>query len=534
MLRPLHVLFTLPLLLLPLLAQEPSKKLNADRAKGAATMTVEDLKTWLDKLTSPEFGGRGTGQEGFKLAAEMVRDHFQSLGLEPAGDNGTYWQKVPWGDTRIDKAATKLTFGKDGKEVLMVPCERLGGSVSVTTKNSGPVTLLIVAAPAGDLTVEIPGLDALYLKSHVVLLHVQGDGADAALRSQAISKLSGKEAAGVVLLESAPVAGGVAVNSGAGRGAGRARAGRRMMPAQASMGGDDAKTLLAAAGLDEKRLSGEPGAVPTTLTAKVELVVDPGDAPSWNVTGILRGSDAKLQSEYVVIGSHLDHLGRRGERYSPGADDDGSGSVGVLAVSRAFAKNPTRPRRSILFVTFCGEEAGLVGSSWFVDHSPIPLEAIAGELQMDMIGRNEQKPGEKAEDNLNSVHLIGTQRISHDLHELCLKKNETAGFALEWDEENVFSRSDHANFARKGIPIAFFFTGFHPDYHKESDTVEKIDFPKLLRIATWVYDIGFELAQQDGRPLVDPELWQKNRGSVQGVAVPVAPMRPEKAEKNDK
>ncbi len=248
-------------------------------------------------------------------------------------------------------------------------------------------------------------------------------------------------------------------------------------------------------------------------------------AAVWNVVGVLPGADDKLAQEYVVIGSHLDHLGRRGATIYPGADDDGSGTTGVLAVATMFAKNPVRMNRSVLFVCFCGEENGLVGSAWFADHSPIPLESIVSELQMDMIGRNEESGGEKAEDNTNSLHLVGTQKLSTDLHELCIAKNSAAGFDLEWDEEDVFSRSDHANFARKGIPIAFFFTGFHPDYHQPTDTPDKINFDKLLRVATYVYDIAFELGAQSSRPLVDAELWAKNRVSLRGVEEPAAPVR---------
>src|SRR5690606_3311479 len=111
------------------------------------------------------------------------------------------------------------------------------------------------------------------------------------------------------------------------------------------------------------------------------------------------------------------------------------------------------------------------------------------------------------------------------LHELCLARNAIAGFDLEYDEEDVFSRSDHANFARKGIPIACFFTGFHRDYHQPSDTPDKINYPKLLRVATYVYDVAFELATQPSRPLVDPELWEKNRRAIRGVETPAAPMR---------
>ncbi len=255
--------------------------------------------------------------------------------------------------------------------------------------------------------------------------------------------------------------------------------------------------------------------------------------PAWNVVGILPGSDPILKDEYVVIGSHLDHNGIRGGTIYPGADDDASGSAGVMALAKAFASNPIKPMRSILFVTFCGEENGLIGSGYFADNSPIPLSSIVGELQMDMIGRNEESrgrsgnPGESADDNVNSLHLIGTEKLSMDLHQLCMSRNEDfAGFDLEFDEEDVFFRSDHANFAKYGVPIAFFFTGFHPDYHRPSDTADKINYPKLKRVVDYVYDIGFELAQSSSRPLIDPELWEANKSRLRSpVEKPAAPLR---------
>jgi Zn-dependent M28 family amino/carboxypeptidase len=196
-----------------------------------------------------------------------------------------------------------------------------------------------------------------------------------------------------------------------------------------------------------------------------------------------------------------------------------------------FAKNGERPARSILFVCFCGEEKGLLGSRYFADNLPIPVESIVAELQMDMIGRDEEEnsegdKGELAENNRNTVHLIGTKQLAPALHDLCLQRNEIAGFDIEWDQEGMFSRSDHANFARLGIPIAFFFTGLHRDYHQTTDTPDKIHYEKLLRISQWVYDIGFELGTQKGRPEIDPELWAKYRGK--GRAEPAAPMMPGK------
>jgi len=269
-------------------------------------------------------------------------------------------------------------------------------------------------------------------------------------------------------------------------------------------------------------------ATPLPLQATVAVEIDRESAPAMNVWAVLPGSDPKLRAEYVVIGSHLDHLGKRGTTIFPGADDDASGTTGVMAVATMFVKNKVRPARSVLFVCFAGEESGLIGSQYFVDNCPIPLASITGELQMDMIGRDEEENvegnrGEKAEDNRNSLHLIGTEKLAPALHALCLAKNERAGFDIEYDEERMFSRSDHANFARQGVPIAFFFTGLHRDYHRPSDTPDKIHYEKLLRVARYVYDIAFELAAQPGRPEVEPDLWRVYRGKR--GATPAAPMR---------
>ncbi len=173
----------------------------------------------------------------------------------------------------------------------------------------------------------------------------------------------------------------------------------------------------------------------------------------------------------------------------------------------------------------------MVGSSYYANNPIFSNENMVCELQMDMIGRDEERVDrrtgevtEKAEDNRNTLHLIGTEKLSMELHRTCLAMNEAhVGFEFEYDEEDVFYRSDHVSFARKDIPIAFFFTGFHPDYHRPTDTIDKIDFGKLARVAAYVYDIAFELADADLRPLVDEDRWRAlNR---KGRREPAAPVR---------
>ena len=206
-----------------------------------------------------------------------------------------------------------------------------------------------------------------------------------------------------------------------------------------------------------------------------------------NVIGWYPGSDPDLKDEHVGIGGHLDHLGTRGEEIYFGADDNGSGSTALLQIARAIHTNPVKPKRSIFLIVFSGEELGLLGSRHYVDHATKPLKDMVCMLSMDMVGRNEEKRGETAEDNIGHIHLVGSKRISMELHEMTLKANKHIGFTFEYDEEGVYTRSDHANFAKKGIPITFVFGGFHPDYHKTTDTVDKIDFNKIVNAARLNY-----------------------------------------------
>jgi hypothetical protein len=506
--------------------------LPADRAAGAAAVGEAELKAWLGTLASPEFGGRGTGQEGFQKAADFVAARFAELGLLPRGDGGAFFQKVPWGAAKIDDQATKVTFF--GTQRVEIPAAALSGQVSASLSARGPAVLLVMAplppVERGAAAPPVPGLAEADLKGKVVLVHVQGDARqNLGTRFGVRSQLQGKEAAAVLFVETADVQGGLRGSTGVGRGGGnRAVQGASRLPAMITFGGEHLASLLRAAGKGPADLTGTPGLIDLGAEMAVELAVANESRPACNVVAVLQGSDPALRAEYVVVGSHLDHLGRRGDTVYPGADDDGSGTTGVLALATMLAKNPVPPRRSVLFVCFCGEEAGLVGSRFFVQNCPIPLGSIAAELQMDMIGRCEenQRGGEQAADNVNSLHLVGTRKLSRDLHALCMARNETAAFALEWDEEDVFFRSDHACFAEKGIPIAFFFTGFHRDYHRPSDTPDQIDYQKLRRVATYVYDIAFELATRSERPLVDAELWQQNRGQLRGPEQPAAPVRP--------
>jgi hypothetical protein len=250
-----------------------------------------------------------------------------------------------------------------------------------------------------------------------------------------------------------------------------------------------------------------------------------------NVVGIVEGSDPQLKRTYVAFGAHYDHVGyAEGEvtrtdaavrragapgRVTPGAeddriwngaDDDGSGTVAVMALARAFAEGP-KAKRSVLFVWHAGEERGLWGSRYFADYPTVPIDAIVAQLNIDMIGRNRDDKASEA----NTVYLVGSDRISTELHEL----NRTANAALArpltldyefndpGDLEQLYYRSDHYSYAAKGVPIIFFTTGLHPDYHANTDEVAKIEFEKMTRITQLVYETGARVANLGHAPSRD-------------------------------
>lgn len=533
---------TLYTLLTTTLACAPAalgQQLPDDRSRGAGAVDAEQCSEWLHTLAGPDFAGRGTGQEGYRKAAQYVAAHFRALGLEARGDDGSYFQQMPWDQRKV--TAASLTFSRRGEAVLTVPAERLTGNASKDADASGGVVLLNVEVPSGRgrRMPRIEGLDDVDVEGKVVVAVVRAASRSLPLARFALMRgLQGKGAAAFVFANDDDVRGGMQARSGMGRrGRNPAASAAANRPLDLNIGGADVEKLLDLAGLSAAELADGPMMTATDMSASVTVRVETTQAPAMNVWAVLPGGDPELRDEYVVIGSHLDHLGERRGTVYPGADDDGSGTTGVMAVAKMFAKNGARPKRSILFVCFSAEERGLIGSRYFVDNCPIPLASIAAELQMDMIGRSEEESrdggrlvnkGETAEDNQNVIHLVGTQKMSSALHDLCMAKNEVAGFDIEFDQESLFTRSDHANFAYKGVPIAFFFTGIHGDYHQPTDTPDKIDYPKLLRIARYVYDIGYEVADGAERPMIDAELWQAFKRTDRRGRMPDQPAAPMK------
>ena len=267
-------------------------------------------------------------------------------------------------------------------------------------------------------------------------------------------------------------------------------------------------------GAQFKRLGLKPGGDSETYIQRYSLGKSPApgrrdssmpaeSAP--NSVGILLGTDPVLRDEYIVVSAHMDHVGTSGT--SPkdsiwnGADDDASGTAGVLALAEAFSQAPTK--RSIIFLTVSGEEHGLLGSSWFASNPPVPMKRIVANLNLDMIGRNWK----------DSIVVVGMEHS--DLGKTLMKVSAMhpelgiAPMPDPWPQENFFGRSDHYNFARRGVPALFFFNGVHEDYHRPSDSPDKIDAEKESRVVRLIFHVLNAVANAQARPEWNPESYKK-------------------------
>jgi len=248
----------------------------------------------------------------------------------------------------------------------------------------------------------------------------------------------------------------------------------------------------------------------------------PDYVTTQNVVAIWEGRDPVLKNEMVAIGAHYDHVGIHQDAEGPdkifnGADDDGSGTVSVLAIAEALAKAPKRPKRSVLFVWHCGEEKGLWGSRYFNKYPTVDIKQVIAQLNIDMIGRSKKaddtNPKDKDLTGENAIYVIGSEMMSSTLGAV-VKRSNSGYLDLAYDykyddpndKERFFYRSDHYNYARNGIPITFWFDGVHVDYHQPGDEPQKIDYNKMEKVARTVLITLLELTDLKERPKVDQQL----------------------------
>ena len=256
--------------------------------------------------------------------------------------------------------------------------------------------------------------------------------------------------------------------------------------------------------------------------ASMNIASNVQSIPTQNVVAVWEGSDPTLKAEYVALGAHYDHVGsgcppNGTDTICNGADDDGSGTTALLAMAEALSKAPARPKRSVLFVWHCGEEKGLWGSRYFTEYPTVPLNQVVAQLNIDMIGRSKKEGDTNARNSEltgpDAVYLIGSTMMSTELGELVNKVNKSylnITYDTKYDDpkdpNRFFFRSDHYNYARKGIPIIFFFDGVHEDYHRAGDSADKIDYQKMEKITRTVYMTLWTIAEKPTRLKVDKPL----------------------------
>src|SRR5690606_5964611 len=271
--------------------------------------------------------------------------------------------------------------------------------------------------------------------------------------------------------------------------------------------GDKMEKVVAAR--EQIQSSGKPK--PAKLKCNLQPFQDKLDSrlAGENVLGYIEGTDPALKKELVVVTAHYDHLGKKGSSIFNGADDNGSGTSMVLEIAQAFAeakKSGTGPKRGVLCMLVSGEEKGLLGSKYYVEHPVFPLENTIVNINVDMVGRIDAKYA----GNPDYIYVIGADRLSSDLHAINERMNEEYTqltldytYNAESDPNRYYYRSDHYNFAEKGIPAIFYFNGTHDDYHRPTDTIDKINFEKMEKIGRLIFHTAWEIANRDERIKVD-------------------------------
>jgi hypothetical protein len=447
-------------------------------APGVASISESDSEHILRHLVEGEMAGRGTGQEGFLKAAKWFSTELEANGFQPAGENDSWFQNVPFikllvhadashikiddGECVAGKSFGISSFAGSFEDSIPITLARLATAPPEITDGDYSGRLLVIQSTRG-----FNAENAFVLKAKPACLLIVAD--DGRVRNEAVNQTEQTPSAIPVATITREAANALAAKCGAA--------------AEFFENGEPTKNLiLASSQLAECKLSIERESI---------------DVP--NVVGWYPGSDEAVRNEHICIGAHLDHLGvQRGELY-PGADDNGSGSTALLQIAKAIHTNPVKPKRSVMVIAFCAEERGLLGSKHYTSNPLRPLNDMICMLNIDMIGRNEETTTEPASENLNTIHLVGSKDHSVQLHQTTETANESVGFVFEYDEEErVDGRSDHASFSEKGIPVTFLFGGFSPYYHKPTDTMDGINFSKIANAARLNY-LVLMMAAEHGR-----------------------------------
>ncbi|MEO7986006.1 MAG: M20/M25/M40 family metallo-hydrolase [Gemmatimonadales bacterium] len=494
----------LPLFGLLLASNTLTAQTSSPLAHAAASITPADVARRIGIIADDSMMGRDTPSRGLELTAQYVADQFRSFGLKPGGENGTWFQRYPITHRRLDLAASHVIFEAAGVSDTATFTRAARSVSSAIATRPTPGTAVLVGG-----ALSVAALSHFALEDRLVLYPLDFSKPISDNRTKLIRAMRLAGARAVVLLSNLDSAAFAAKLPRRAPERSGAEVERPVPPVVEVADWAVARALRAAhVDLAAVRGSSRPfyRAVPslTVRVAMADSVLSSSTAP--NTVGILEGSDPKLNEEYVVFSAHMDHIGITPgptDSINNGADDDGSGTAGVMELAEAFSRPGVRPRRSIIFLTVSGEEKGLWGSRYFSEHPAVPLPQIVADLNIDMIGRNWP----------DTIVAIGKDQsdLGRTLERVNAAHRELGMTAIDdrWPDERFYFRSDHYNFARKGVPILFFFNGVHPDYHQVTDSPDKINSEKESRILKLLFYLGQDVANAPKRPAWNPESYKE-------------------------
>lgn len=514
--------------------------------RGVDTIAAAQLRDYLTFIASDEMEGRDTPSRGLDTTAKFLAMNLHRWGFKPAGDDG-YFQRIELRRDRADSGQTKVEL--NGRALTT-------GTDFIPASGSGTVSGSLVFAGSGWF-VKSKGLDAykgIDPAGKIAVIFGTPNQSPRGISRAELGKIGEDSIAPIEYAQQKGVVGIIYIPDAQyvanwprirvrvmERGATFvAKFAPQQTPASLPsvvVSPDVVNQLFAgereAAGPILSATSAVALPAPFVMSADKKVTLSMANTTeslmTQNVVAIWEGSDPVLKSEYVALGAHYDHVGSGcppigNDRICNGADDDGSGTTALLAMAEALSKATVRPKRSILFVWHCGEEKGLWGSRYFTEFPTVPLDHVVAQLNIDMIGRS-KKEGDTNPRNAeltgpNTIYLIGSTMMSTELAELVNAVNNSylkLTFDTRYDAPNdpnrFFYRSDHYNYARKGIPIVFFFNGVHEDYHRAGDTADKIDYEKMQKVARTIYMTLWEIANRPTRLKVDKPLPVQLSGS---------------------
>ncbi len=474
---------------------------------GASSITEDDIRWRVGVLAHDSMEGRDTPSRGLDRAADWIVSELRRIGLEGGAEDGDFIQRYPIVSTVVDEDRSALTMGGQ-RFALGTDALPLFGSAT-HGEAGGDV---VVVSGSGQIS---RGAVRDVVGRHVVLAVPQNTPMNAEL-FQAVNRLRAAGVASVLIPSDMDDAAWSETR-------------RRTLSANVTKGWGETGADVFSPVLQLRRSALEEvlNARGSSLaqfstrandrvrvhplgdlhaTAVVRTQVTEGTAP--NVIGIVEGSDPQLRDEFVVFSAHMDHVGmgipdESGDSIFNGADDDASGTAAVMEIAEAVAGGEVAPRRSMIFLFVSGEEKGLWGSEWYSEHPTRPLAHTVADLNLDMVGRNWT----------DTIVAIGKEHsdLGASLNRINGEHPELGMTAIDdlWPDERFYFRSDHYNFARKGVPVLFFFNGTHSEYHQRDDEVDRIDAEKAARIAKLVYYLGMDIGNADDRPKWNPESYAR-------------------------